>query len=279
MTSVLGDDAITIGSFNFPESEVLAEIYALALEGRGFRVDRQLDVGPRELLIPALQRGLVELVPEYAGSLLGFFGGEASSDSATTHQRLAVELAPRGITALSAAPAEDQNAFAMSPTTAERLNVESLSDLTSFAPGMTFGGPTECPERALCLKGLEDTYGLHFKEFIALDTGGPLTVQALNDGTIDVGLLFSSDPTLRAGGLIDLHDDRHLQPSENVTPVVSQVTLERFGPELADALNAVSALLRTADLRDMNAAMASGRAAAGVAREWLRAHGFEVPSG
>jgi osmoprotectant transport system substrate-binding protein len=278
VTSALDDDTITVGSFNFPESEVLAEIYALALEGRGFHVDRQLDVGPRELLIPALQRGLVELVPEYAGSLLGFFGGSASSDSATTHQQLAVELAPRGLTALSAAPAEDRNAFAISATTAESLNVESLSDLTSFAPGMTFGGPTECSERALCLKGLEDVYGLHFKEFIALDTGGPLTAQALNDGTIDVGLLFSSDPTLRTGRLIDLRDDRHLQPAENVTPVVSQVTLERFGPELADALNAVSALLRTADLRELNAAMDAGRSAATVARGWLRGNGFEVPS-
>src|SRR5882672_9654008 len=112
VTSVLSDDAITVGSFNFPESEVLAEIYAQVLEARGFRVERQLDVGPRELLIPALQRGLVELVPEYAGSLLGFFGGTASSDAATTHQRLAVALAARGLAALGAAPAEDRNAFA-----------------------------------------------------------------------------------------------------------------------------------------------------------------------
>jgi osmoprotectant transport system substrate-binding protein len=279
VTSVLDDDTITVGSFNFPESEVLAEIYALTLEGRGFQVERQLDVGPRELLIPALQRGLVELVPEYAGSLLGFFGGSASSDPATTHQRLAVALAPRSLTALAAAPAENRNSFAISARTAENLNVETLTDLTSFAPGMTFGGPAECPERALCLKGLEDVYGLHFKEFVALDTGGPLTAQALNDGTIDVGLLFSSDPTLRAGSLVDLRDDRGLQPAENITPVLPQVTLDRYGPGLSDALNAVSALLRTSDLREMNAAMAAGRPATDVAREWLRDNGFEVPSG
>ena len=109
---------------------------------------------------------------------------------------------------------------------------------------MTFGGPAECEQRPLCLKGLEDVYGLHFKEYIALDAGGPLTAQALNDGTIDIGLLFSSDPALRTGGLIDLHDDRDLQPSENITPVVSQAALETFGPRLADALNSVSALLR-----------------------------------
>ncbi len=278
VTSVLHDDTVTIGSFNFPESEVLAEIYAQVLEDRGINVDRQFDVGPRELLIPALQRGLVELVPEYAGSLLGFFGGTASSDPATTHERLAVALAPRGLTALSPAPAEDTNAFAIPASVAEGLHVRTLSDLRSYAPGLTFGGPTECQDRPLCLKGLEDVYGLHFKEFVPLDTGGPLTVQALNDGTIDVGLLFSSDPTLRAGGLIDLRDDRSLEPAENVTPVISQATLDRFGSRVADPLNAVSALLRTADLRELNAGVASGRPVAEVARNWLRANGFDVPS-
>ena len=277
VTSVLDDDAITVGSFNFPESEVLAEIYAQTLEARGIQVLREFDVGPRELLIPALQRGLVELVPEYAGSLLGFFGGTASSDPATTHQELAVALAPRGLTALGAAPAQDRNSFAISGTTAASLSVERLSDLTSFAPGMTFGGPAECEQRPLCLKGLEDVYGLHFKEYIALDAGGPLTAQALNDGTIDIGLLFSSDPALRAGGLVDLRDDRDLQPSENITPVVSQRALDTFGPQLADALNAVSALLRTSDLREMNAAMSEGAKVADVARAWLRSNGLRVP--
>jgi osmoprotectant transport system substrate-binding protein len=279
VTTVLTDDTITVGSFNFAESEVLAEIYALALEGRGFLVERQLDVGPRELLIPALQRGLVELVPEYAGSLLGFFGVSASSDPDVTHQRLAVSLAPRGLSALSAAPAQNRNTFAMSSRTAESLHVQTLSDLGGFAPGMTFGGPAECPDRTLCLRGLEDVYGLRFKEFVALDAGGPLTAQALNDGTIDVGLLFSSDPTLRAGVLTDLRDDRGLQPAENVTPIISQAALERFGAGVAGVLNAVSALLRTADLRDMNAATAAGRPPATVALEWLRANGFQVPSG
>jgi osmoprotectant transport system substrate-binding protein len=276
VTSVLDDDAITVGSFNFPESEVLAEIYAQALEARGFTVDRQLDVGPRELLIPALQRGLVELVPEYQGSLVGFFGGTATSDPSATHQQLADALEPRGLTALDAAPAQDRNTFAITAATARGLNVRSLSDLRSYAPGLTFGGPTECPDRPLCLKGLEDVYGLRFRDFVALDTGGSLTVQALNDRTIDVGLLFSSDPVLQGGQLIELRDDRHLQPAENVTPVISQATLDRFGPGLSDVLNAVSARLLTSDLREMNAALDEGRAASTVAGEWLRANGFEA---
>jgi osmoprotectant transport system substrate-binding protein len=274
VTTALDDNAITVASFNFPESDVLAELYAQALEGRGLRVEREFDLGPRELVVPALQRGLVELVPEYAGSALGFFAETASSDPSTTHERLLVALHARGLSALSGAPAQDRNTFVVDATTADRLHLTSLSDLGSFAPAMTFGGPTECSQRRLCLMGLEDVYGLRFKEFVALDAGGPLTLQALNDRTIDIGLLFSSDPAIGAGALVELQDDRGLQPAENVTPIVSQITLARFGSILADTLNAVSALLRTSDLRQMNASMASGRSPAAVARIWLEGHGF-----
>jgi osmoprotectant transport system substrate-binding protein len=273
VTSVLDDDAITIGSFNFPESEVLAEVYAQTLEARGFRVQRELNVGPRELLIPSLQRGLVELVPEYAGSLLGFLGGTASSDPATTHQELAVQLAQRGLTALSAAPAEDRNSFAISATTAASLSVERLSDLTSFAPGMTFGGPAECEQRPLCLKGLEDVYGLHFKDYIPLDAGGPLTAQALRDGTIDIGLLPPATRRFEAAAWSTYSTIATCNPRErHAGGLADGARVVR--PGLADALNAVSALLRTSDLREMNAAMADGASAADVARGWLTANGF-----
>jgi osmoprotectant transport system substrate-binding protein len=277
VTTALDDGSITVASFNFPESEALAELYAQALEGRGFRVEREMNVGPRELVEPALQRGLVELVPEYAGSALGFFGVTASSEATTAHQQLVTALIPRGLAALIGAPAQDRNTFVVSSATAERLHVRSLSDLAPYAADMSFGGPAECSDRDLCLKGLEDVYGLRFKDFITLDAGGPLTVQALNDGTVAIGLLFTSDPAIQAGGLVELGDDRGLQPAENVTPVVSQATLARFGPTLVDTLNAVSALLRTSDLREMNAAMASGGAPSAVAHAWLESHGFAVP--
>lgn len=272
--TALDDRAITVASFNFPESEVLAELYAQALEGRGFRVQRQMDLGPRELVEPALQRGLVELVPEYAGSALGFFGVTASSNATTAHQQLVTALVPRGLAALSGAPAQDRNTFVVSSATADRLQVRSLSDLAPYAADMSFGGPAECSDRDLCLKGLQNVYGLHFKSFVTLDSGGPLTVQALNDGTVQIGLLFSSDPAIQAGGLIELTDDRGLQPAENVTPVISQVTLARFGPTLADTLNNVSAVLQTSDLREMNAAIADGSSPSAVAHRWLQAHGF-----
>ncbi len=279
VTTALDDDAVTVASFNFPESEVLAELYAQALQGAGVAVHRELDLGPRELVLPALQRGLVELVPEYAGSALGFFAETASNDPNVTHERLIAALRPRDLAVLAAAPAQDRNTFVVDAATADRFHLRSLSDLAPFAPGMTFGGPTECSERRLCLTGLEDVYGLRFKDFVALDAGGPLTLQALNDGTIDIGLLFSSDPAIRSDALKALADDRGLQPAENVTPIVSQITLDRFGSILADTLNAVSSSLRTSDLREMNASMASGQSPASVARAWLEAHGFQLPPG
>jgi osmoprotectant transport system substrate-binding protein len=258
---------------------VLAEIYAQALEGRGFRVERALGIGPRELVEPALQRGLVELVPEYAGSALTFIGGSAASDEEVTHQQLVDALGTRGLTALSPAPAQDRNAFAVLASTAEELGVRTLSDLVPHAGEIAFGGPTECEQRDLCLRGLEGAYGLRFKEFVPLDAGGPLTIQALLGGTIGVGLLFTSDPAIDGGDLVELVDDRGLQPAENVTPVVLQSTLERFGSRFADAVNSVSALLRTSDLRQMNAALAAGRSPFAVARAWLLARGFAVSPG
>ncbi len=276
--SALGDGAITVASFDFPESEVLAELYAQVLEGHGFRVDRQLDLGPRELVDPALQRGLVELVPEYAGSAAEFFGATASSDPVATHDQLVAALGPRGLSALDASPAQDRNVFVVTTATANRLHLQTLSDLRQYANGLTFGGPPECPQRELCLLGLRRIYGLTFQAFAPLDAGGPLTLQALLEGRVNVGLLFSSDPQLDTGELVELRDDRHLQPAENVTPVIVRTTLERFGPPLADALAAVSAVLRTSDLRAMNASLAAGRSPSAVAHAWLVAHGFAVSS-
>lgn len=276
---VLGDDAVTVASFDFPESRALAEIYAQALEGQGFRVLREPALGPRELVEPALERGLIELVPEYAGSALAFLGGSPTSDEDLTHQLLLDALAQRRLTALDPAPAQDRNAFAMLASTASRLEVRSISDLAGHAGTMAFGGPTECEQRALCLKGLEDVYGLRFDGFVTLDAGGPLTVQAIVGGTVGVGLLFSSDPAFDRGDLIELRDDRHLEPAENVTPVLARATVDRFGPGLTEALNAVSARLGTADLRAMNAAMQAGRSPWFVAHAWLVAHGLAVSSG
>ena len=277
-TSVLHDDAISVASFNFPESTVLAEIYARALEEAGFRVDRQLGLGPRELVEPALQRGLVELVPEYAGSALTFFtlgGAPATGDPEQANRALAEALAPRGITVLEPSAAQDQNGFAVRRATAERYGLRTISDLAPVASSLTFGGPVECQERPLCLQGLESTYGLTFKEFKTVDTSGPTTAAALSEGKVDVALMFTTDGQIARYDFVLLQDDLGLQPAENVTPLVRTDTVQRFGAQLVEALNGVSAELTDQALRVLNAQVGfQGTDPADAARAWLVAHGL-----
>jgi len=271
-TSALDDDAITVGSFDFPESVLLAELYAQTLERAGYPVVREFDLGPRELVFPSLQRGLLEVIPEYAGSALSFVGGDASADPGITHDRLSQALGARGLTVLDGAPAMDRNGFAVTLATAAGLNLTSLRDLSAHAGQMVFAGPPECAQRPLCLQGLTTMYGLHFSDVLSLDTGGPLTVSALTAGTADVGLLFTSDPILNGGQLVLLRDDLGLEPAENVTPVVNAEVLQRFGAGVSTALDALSAKLSTDELRDMNGSVESGTPPADVARVWIESN-------
>jgi osmoprotectant transport system substrate-binding protein len=273
-----GDDAITVASFNFPESVLLAEIYAEAIETAGIRVEREPSLGPRELVMPALLQGLVEFVPEYAGSGLQFLAGDGwtSPDHEINHQRFADRLGTLDVTALDASPAEDQNGFAVTAETAQRYGLRTLSDLATISRELVFGGPPECTRRPFCIPGLERSYGITFGQvFSNLDTGGPRTVSALAEGTVDVALLFTSDASIDLNDFVLLEDDLDLQPAENVTPVIRTGVLDRFGSSLADTVNAVSALLSTRELRTLNAEVARGATPQQIARAWLASNGLE----
>jgi osmoprotectant transport system substrate-binding protein len=270
-SDVRRDDAVTVASFNFPESVLLAEIYAQALQGAEIPVQRETALGTRELVMPALVAGLVELVPEYAGSALLFFAGEgsASTDEGANQIALAGHLSPFGVAPLEPSPAEDQNGFVVTEATATRFGLHTLSDLARVSGQLVFGGPPECLRRPSCLPGLESTYGIEFGNVLStLDSGGPRTVAALSQGTIDVALLFTSDGAIDLNDFVVLQDDKGLQPAEPVTPVVRRDVLERF-PRLADTLNAVSAALSTDALRQMNAEVARGFDPHEIARTWL----------
>jgi osmoprotectant transport system substrate-binding protein len=275
-TTALDDDAITVASFNFSESVLLAELYGQALRSAGFRVELALDLGAREFVQPALQKGLVELVPEYAGSALEFVAGDgsASADERVTHRALAHAMASRGLTVLAASPAQDRNGIVVTSETATSFDLRTISDLRPVAPQMAFGGPPECPERPLCLGGLESLYGLRFESFVPLDEGGALTVAALQAGQVQAALLFTSDGQIDAHGFVLLKDDRHLQPAENVTPIIRTDVLTRFGPRLEEVANEVSATLTTDDLQRLNRDVASGGAPAAVAAAWLAERGM-----
>jgi osmoprotectant transport system substrate-binding protein len=270
--------AVTIGSFDFPESALLAQLYGGALRANGYPVRILTGVGSRELLQPSLRRGLVHILPEYAGSALNFLtlgASTASADVGATHRALRDVLARSDLVPLEPAPAQDANAIVVTRSTAERYGLATISDLALVAPRLRFGGPSECPARPFCLAGLTKTYGVAFREFIPLDTGGPLTRQALIAEQIDVALMFTSDPNITKDDLVALVDDRHLQPAENVTPIVRRDSLDRFGPAFASVIDGVSARLTTETLRDLNGLVSfDGRQPASVARDWLRSQGL-----
>jgi osmoprotectant transport system substrate-binding protein len=219
--------------------------------------------------------GLIQLVPEYTGSALDFLSlgrQAATSNAAATYQALTRTAERRGLVAAQPAPAQDANAIVVTAATAARYHLRSIADLLKVAPRLVFGGPPECRERADCLLGLKRAYGLRFKTFVATDTGGPLTLQALDAGQIGAALLFTTDPGIAARHLVILTDSRALQPAENITPLVRRSTIERYGPRLLATLDAVSARLTTDTLRYLNGRVQlAGMNPRTVASGWLRA--------
>jgi osmoprotectant transport system substrate-binding protein len=266
---------ITVGSFDFPESVLLADLYAGALAAKGFPARVLPDLGPRELVDPALMSGLVQVVPEYSGSALEFISVgrlSATSDVTATSRALAGQAAGRGLVAGRRSAAQDGNVIVVTAVTAARYRLRSIADLARVAPRLAFGGPPECPERIYCLRGLRQVYGLRFRAFVPLDAGGPLTLQALQAGDVGVALLFSTDPAITADHLVVLADDRGLQPAENITPLVRRDVVARYGPRLLAVLNAVSARLSTSSLRALDTqAELRGDNPRKVAESWLRA--------
>jgi osmoprotectant transport system substrate-binding protein len=273
---------ITVGSFDFPESVLLAQIYGQALAAARFPVRILPELGPREVVDPALVDGLVQLVPEYAGSALEFFTlGKlsATSDAGAANRALAGSVAGRGLVAARPAPAQDANAIVVTAATAARYGLRSIADLADVAHRLVFGGPPECPQRAYCLPGLTRVYGLRFNAFIPLDAGGPLTRQALQAGYIGAALLFTTDPGIAARHLVVLADNRNLQPAENITPLIRRSAIQRYGPRLLATLNKVSALLDTGTLRALDARVElAGQDPRLVAGSWLRTHEL-IPAG
>jgi osmoprotectant transport system substrate-binding protein len=269
---------IVVGSFNFPESVMLAYLYADALADRGYPVRVLPGLGPRELVDPALMAGLIQLVPEYTGSALEFISlgrVQATASVTGTAEALAEAMAGRGLILGHPAAAQDGNAIVVTSATAARYRLGTISSLAAVASRLVFGGPPECPERAYCLPGLRLNYGLRFRQFVALDADGRLTRQALTAGDIGVALLFTTDPAIAAQHLVVLGDNRGLQPAENVVPVLRRATADRYGPGLLAALDAVPARLSTAALARLDAEVELGNLdPQAVARQWLRAEGL-----
>lgn len=269
---------ITVGSANFAESTILAEIYAQVLEAEGYEVDRKLNIGSREVYFPALERGEIDLLPEYTGALVRFLTKDetsATSDSQETYQRVSAELEERDLVALDFSDAQDKDAIVVTKETADRLNLSKVSDLAPHASGLVFGGSPECPTRPSCLKGLREVYELEFKEVKTLDVAGPTTIAALEGGEVDVSLLFTTQGIIADKGFVVLDDDKGIEVAQNIFPAVRSEIVDAYGDELVDLIDSITAKLTTEGLTELNKrADVDKDDPDDIAGSWARDNGF-----
>lgn len=263
-------DTIVVGvSGAFAENQLVAEMYAQVLERAGYDVRRELDLRSRESSQNALESGRIDVKPEYLSSLLLFMdrNAEASEDPTVVARQLGDLLRSRGITLLMPSPAQDTNQFVANAETADRYDLSTMSSLAPVAGELTLGAPAECPQRAFCLPGLKDVYGIVFNDFRPTDIGGPLTVAALTNNDVQVALMFSTDPRISERGFVPLVDDRNLQDAENITPAIRS---DKLNEEVRGLLDAVSARLSNDTLTELvGRVVIDGQDVATVARAFL----------
>lgn len=249
-TDAGSSSAITIGSANFPESELLAEVYAQALEAEDVEVERSFNIGARELYLKALDDGSIDLIPEYNGALLSALSeGGAPEGVSSSEEVLAAlqDVLPDGTEVLEQSEAQDKDTLSVTRETADEYGLTSITDLADVADQLVVGAGPEWAERYQGLLGLKEVYGVQFKEFRPLDAGGPLTKGALLNGSIDVGNIFSTDSAIETNDLVVLEDPEDLYLAENILPLIRS---ELNDEKVSDALNAVSAALTTENLTE-----------------------------
>ncbi len=270
-----GKPLVRVGSTNFAEQAILAEMYSQVLEANGYQVERRFNLGSREIVAPALETAQIDLYPEYLGAYVTYLNkgdtSKASSDPVLTYRNLLDTLRDKSITVLDYAPAVDVDGFVVTRARADRDNLRKVSDLTRFNGQITLGGPPECPQRPYCLLGLQGTYGVQLKEFKPLDVGGPLTVAALEGDQIDVGVLFTTDAAIQVKNFVLLDDDRRLQPAQNIAPAVRMDLLDRAFADFRPLINGITTRMTTEELTGLNKQVGVDRKdPKDAARDWLR---------
>ncbi|ART64772.1 ABC transporter substrate-binding protein [Kushneria marisflavi] len=264
---------VTIGSTNFPEQLILANIYADVLKNDGVNVNTRLNLGSREVVFPALTNGEIDLLPEYSGALMTYLDqDEAHADARSNDDVMAAlrSILPDGIEALEASPAEDRDALVVTRETADQYNLKTFSDLAPVSGELTLGGPPETRTRDVGIPGLKRVYNIEFANFRSLDAGGPLTRGALANGDIDVARMFSSQGAIAENDWVALKDDKNLEPAQNIVAVGRS---EALNDEIRASLNRVSETLTTEDLQAMNHRVEIDKAdPAQVASQWVDEH-------
>jgi osmoprotectant transport system substrate-binding protein len=260
--------AVTVGSAAFSENVILADIYGQALAANGFDVKYKLNIGAREAYIPALQSGQIDLIPEYTGNLLTYFKKDASVNTASDVLAALKTALPTGLVVLDPSQAEDKDSLNVTATYAAKKNLKSIADLKNAGP-FALGSSPEFLTRPRGMAGLEHLYGITGIKFTAIsDGGGPVTLKALLDNTIQVADIYTTTPSILAKKLVTLEDPKHLFTAQQVIPLVSS---SKNSSKLAEVLNKVSTALTTQVLLELNTQVSgdSKTDPAQAAKDWL----------
>jgi osmoprotectant transport system substrate-binding protein len=266
-------DTIVVGSANFVESQILAEIYAQALAAKGVTVEKRLNIGSREAYIPALQDGSIDLIPEYSGVLLQYFDKAADETAPDPVYTALQEALPDNLIVLDKSAAEDKDAVVVTRDTATRLNAKSIADLAPQCGTLVFGGAPEFQTRPDGIPGIQKTYNCTFKEYRALDAGGPLTVAALKNGDVQAADLFTTDAAIETNDFVVLDDPNNNFAAQNVLPLINKA---KANDTVKATLNDIATKLTTEGLTALNAE-AAGEAKPSpetVAKGWLSQNGL-----
>ncbi len=262
----VSDEPIVVGSQAYYSNEIIAEIYAQALEGAGFVVERQFQIGQRDAYLPELESGALDVFPEYTGNLLQYYSPDTQATQADeVYAELATAL-PEGLVALAMSPATDQDSYNVTAEFAAANGLVSIGDLATL-DGLVLGGNPELEERPYGPTGLLETYGVT----VAFDATGDVTVDALLEGIITLANVYSGDPRIAEFGLVTLADPEGLFLASNVVPIASSDVADA----VAEILDPVSAKLTPEGLVALNLQSTKDQmSAADIAAQWLAANGF-----
>ena len=264
---------VVIGSANFPENELLAQIYSVALTAKGVKVTDKFNIGAREVYYPEVKNGTVSIIPEYNGTLLTVEVNPKSTAKTTTQVNAALTAGlPSTMEILNSSSAQDSDSVTVTQAFAKAHNLTSIGQLKPIAKTMIIGGPPEFPTRSDGLKGLKANYGLVFKSFDALDESGPITLAALQDGKVQAADVFTTTPQILSDHLVSLADPKFNFAAQNVTPLVYKKAMTAT---IISTLNAISAKLTTGELLAIDTkVIADHENYSTVATAWLKANGL-----
>ena len=271
-----GNGSVVVGSANFPENELLAEIYSLALQAKGVKVTDKFNIGAREVYYPEVKKGAVDIIPEYNGTLLTVSVNPKSTAATTAEVNAALTAGlPSTMEILDSAAAQDSDSVTVTQAFATAHHLTSSSSIGALAPyasSMVFGGPPEFPTRSDGLSGLKKNYGLTFKSFDPLDESGPITIKALQDNTVQAADVFTTTPQIVTDHFVTLADPKFNFAAQNVTPLVYKPAMTTT---IMDTLNAISAKLTTSALLQMDTAVIVNHDSyQAVAKGWLQSVGL-----